>query len=124
MVKAQEAMSARARARKAKAELDAKRAERDRKIVDAATEFYEGAEAWDAAQAAVAAAERQRIEAVAKLVELGQTTDEIAALCGLGAKEVRELRKAAGSKPSPSDETVGSLGEAESPETGESTAAA
>lgn len=95
MVKTQDAMSARARARRAKAELDAQRAETDRQIVDAATEFYEGAEARHAALAAVTSAEQRQVDAVARLSQLGQSVDEIAALCGLTAKDVRELRKAA-----------------------------
>lgn len=95
MVKASEAMSARARARQAKAELDAQRAEQDRLIVDKTTEFYEAAEALAAAQAAAAAAEQQRSTAVARLVEIGQTETQIATLCGLTAKEVRDLRRRA-----------------------------
>lgn len=95
MVKASEAMSARARARQAKAELDAQRAEQDRLIVDAATEFYEAAEATAAAQAALVAAEQKQTEAVARLVELGQTDTQIATLCGLNVKEVRDLRRRA-----------------------------
>lgn len=95
MVKAQEALSARARARRAKAELDAQRAETDRQIVDAATEFYEGAEARDAALAAVATAEQRRVDAVSRLSELGQSVNDIAALCGITVKDVRELKKAA-----------------------------
>src|SRR6478735_9578313 len=95
MVKASEAMSARARARQAKAELDAQRAEQDRLIVDAATEFYEAVEALVAAQAAAAAADEQRTASVGRLTELGQTDGQIATLCGLGIKEVRELRRRA-----------------------------
>lgn len=95
MVKASEAMSARARARQAKAELDAQRAEQDRLIVDAATEFYEAAEALVAAHAAAFAAEESRTASVVRLVELGQTETQIATLCGIPAKEVRELRRRA-----------------------------
>lgn len=88
-------MSARARARQAKAELDVQRAEQDRLIVDTATEFYEAAEALVAAQAAAVAAEESRSTAVARLVELGQTDTQIATLCGIAAKEVKELRRRA-----------------------------
>jgi hypothetical protein len=102
MVKASEAMSARVRARQAKAQLDAQRAEQDRLIVDAATEFYEAGEALVAAQAGAVAAEERRTKSVARLLELGQTDDEVAVLCGIAVKEVRELRRlaaAAQSKP-------------------------
>src|SRR6478735_8524588 len=95
MVKASEAMSARARARQAKAELDAQRTEQDRLILNAATEFYEAAEALAAAQAAAVTAEQQETVSVARLVELGQTDTQIATLCGIGIKEVRELRRRA-----------------------------
>lgn len=102
MVKAAEALSARARARQAKAELDVQRAEQDRLIVDTATEFYEAEEALVAAQAAAAAAEQARSTAVARLVELGQTDTQIATLCGIAAKDVKELRRrAAAAKQSP-----------------------
>lgn len=118
MVKTQDAMSARARARRAKAELDAQRAETDRQIVDAATEFYEGAEARDAALAAVTSAEQRQADAVAKLSQLGQSVDEIAALCGLTAKDVRELRKVAGGaktakdlQPEPADDVAANTSE-------------
>lgn len=102
MVKAAEAMSARARARQAKAELDVQRAEQDRLIVDTATEFYEAAEALVAAHAAAVAAEESRSTAVARLVELGQTDTQIATLCGIATKDVKELRRrAAAAKQSP-----------------------
>ncbi len=105
MAKTQEVMSARARARKAKAELDARRAEQDRRILDATTEFYDAAESRAAAQDSLAAAVDAQAASVSKLVELGQTIDEIAVLCGIPQKEVRELRK---SRRAPATAAVGS----------------
>jgi cell division protein FtsL len=102
MVKASAAISARARARQAKAELDAQRAEEDRLIVDAATEFYEAAEALEAAQTAAAAAEQLRMRSVTRLVELGQSDTQISTLCGIAAKQVRDLRRSA-AQASPTD---------------------
>lgn len=99
MVKAAEELTARARARQAKAQLDVQRAEQDRLIVDAATQFYEAAESLAVAQAAAAAAELARTTAVTRLVELGQTDTHIATLCGIGVKQVRELRRGAKSQP-------------------------
>ena len=93
MVKASEAMSARARARQAKAALDAERAEQDRMIVDTTTEYYEAEEALEAAQVAVRDAELTRQRAIWGLSELGQTDEQIAVLCGLTTKEVREVRR-------------------------------
>lgn len=93
MVNGKSAVAARTKARQAKAALDAQRAEHDRLVVDAATEFYEAADALAAAQAAVAAAEQQRMRSVARLSQLGQTDDQVATLCDLPVKDVRELRR-------------------------------
>lgn len=107
MVKSAEAMSARARARQAKAQLDAQRAEQDRLVLDATTAFYEAVEALADARAAVVATEQRRAGSVAKLAGLGQTDDHIATLCGITAKEVRDARRltpaaaARGSRPPP-----------------------
>lgn len=105
MVKSAAAMSARARARQAKAQLDARRAEQDRLVLDATTAFYEAVEALSEARAAVVAAEQRRAGSVAKLAGLGQTDDHIATLCDITAKEARDARRlsptaANGSRPS------------------------
>lgn len=118
MVKASEALSARARARQAKAELDAQRVERDRLIVDATTAFYEADESLAKARAAAEMAEQQRAATVGQLFDLRQTEAEVATLCGLGIKEVRELRrKAAATKQS-------SATDADDPSASDSAAAA
>lgn len=97
MVKGTAAVSARARARAAKAVLDARRAEQDRLVVDATTSFYEGVAALEAAQAALAAAEQQRAAAVGVLAGLGQSDEQIGVLCGLDVKDARDLRRLAAS---------------------------
>ncbi|MFP5284074.1 MAG: hypothetical protein ACLGIF_11565 [Actinomycetes bacterium] len=102
MVKSQEALSARVRARRAKAELDARRAEQDRLTLDAATAFYEAAEALVAAQAAVAAADQRRAESVTRLAELGHGDEQIATLCGISVKDVRDLRRSGTQPKTPS----------------------
>lgn len=87
-------VSARERARAAKAVLDAERAERERKIEDAATSFYAAVDERDEAQAQSNAAEERMGQAVADLTELGEPGDRIATLCGIEASEVRRLVKA------------------------------
>lgn len=87
--------SARERARRAKAELDAKRAEHDRKIEDAAAEFYSALDAEAAARDALDAAQANKVAAVAALLQLGQSVEDTAALCGVEVSEVRVLRKQA-----------------------------
>lgn len=86
-------VSARERARKAKAILDAARKEQDRQVVEATTAYFEAADAVEAAQRAVAVAEAERAAAVVKLGELDQSVVEVAALCGITETEVRALRK-------------------------------
>ena len=87
--------SARERARRAKAELDAKRAEHDRKIEDAAAEFYSAVDAEAAARDALEAALAGKVAAVGELFRLGQSVEDSAALCGVEVSEVRVLRKQA-----------------------------
>lgn len=93
MVNGKAAVAARAKARQAKAALDVERAVQDRLVLDAATEFYEAADALMAAREAVAAAEQQRAKSVTRLSELGQTDEQVATLCGVPVKEVRDLRR-------------------------------
>jgi len=66
--------------------------------VDVTTEFYDASESHAAAQEALVAARQAQAAAVAKLVELGQTTEEISVLCGITPKDVRELRRASSSR--------------------------
>lgn len=86
-------VSARERARSAKAALDTERAERERKIEDAATSYYVATDERDQAQAEVDGAEQRMAKAVTGLSELGEPVERIATLCGLDAGEVRRMLK-------------------------------
>lgn len=100
MVNGKAVVTARAKARQAKAALDVERAKQDRLVVDAATEFYEAVDALTAAREAVAAAEQQQTKSVTRLSELGQTDEQVATLCGVAVKEVRDLRRRPSADPS------------------------
>jgi hypothetical protein len=86
-------VTARERARLAKATLDAERATREKRIEDAATEFYVAADQRDGALAKVSEAESAMSRAIASLVTHDETVERIAALCGIQTSEVRRLRK-------------------------------
>jgi hypothetical protein len=114
-------ISARERARSAKAELDAQRAEHEKKIEDAAASYYEAEDAIREADEARSQAQLQAAQAIAELVDdHGEPVDRVAALCGLTVPKVRALRKqaleeAAGeSDESPAADTVTTQTAAES----------
>jgi hypothetical protein len=86
-------VTARERARLAKATLDAERASREKRIEDAATQFYAAADQRDGALAKVTEAESAMSRAIASLVTQDETVERIATLCGIQASEVRRLRK-------------------------------
>ena len=86
-------VTARERARLAKATLDAERASREKRIEDAATEFYVAADQRDGALAKVTEAESAMSRAIASLVTQDESVERIAALCGIQTSEVRRLRK-------------------------------
>ena len=86
-------VTARERARLAKATLDAERATREKRIEDAATKFYVAADQRDGALAKVSEAESAMSRAIASLVTHDETVERIAALCGIQTSEVRRLRK-------------------------------
>jgi hypothetical protein len=77
----------------AKATLDAERASREKRIEDAATQFYAAADQRDGALAKVTEAESAMSRAIASLVTQDETVERIATLCGIQASEVRRLRK-------------------------------
>ena len=93
-------VSARDRARMAKAQMDAARAEQDRQILAATEAWYTAVDAEQDARAALELAGQDKAAAVAQLTALGQTIDTIASLCGIDAKEVRALRKVSTSEAS------------------------
>ena len=86
-------LSARQRAREAKAQLDKERAEREAKIEALAVSFYDGQDSADKAAALLDQATASRTEAIKGLGELKLGVDEIATLCGISATEVRAYRK-------------------------------
>lgn len=89
---------ARERARAAKAKLDAERAERDKKIEAAATDFYVAAGLVEDLEQQIEDARGSMSAAVVALGDLGEPVDRIAALCGVTAPEVRALKKAGSKK--------------------------
>lgn len=88
-------ISARERARAAKAKLDAEERDHQKLVEDAVVSYYEGEDARDAAHEALAAAETARAAAVNTLSELGESVTRIASLTGLDATEVRKLKRTA-----------------------------
>ena len=65
----------------------------ERRIEDAATEFYVAADQRDGALAKVSEAESAMSRAIASLVTQDESVERIAALCGIQTSEVRRLRK-------------------------------
>ena len=94
MASAKRDVAARKRAREAKAGLDAQRAKRDELILGQTTAFYLAVDEAQDAREALEAAEVAKGTAVLALAELGQTLDEIAALCDLTVADVRGFKKA------------------------------
>ena len=116
-------ISARERARAAKAKLDAEERDHQKLVEDAVVSYYEGEDARDAAHEALAASENARAAAVNVLSELGESVTRIASLTGLDATEVRKLKRTA----STTDKDADSAGDsdveesaAEDPSTGPS----
>lgn len=89
-------ISARDRARAAKAKLDADERDHQKLVEDGVIAYYEAEDAQEAAVDALAAAETARAAAVNTLSELSETVSRIAILTGLDASEVRKLKRTAG----------------------------
>lgn len=88
-------VSARDRARAARAKLDADRAARDRRIEESATAYYVALEAREAAEEAAREAEASMAAAVAALLGEGESVERVAALCEISDGDVRRLRRLA-----------------------------
>ncbi len=99
-------LSARDRARAAKATLDAAERDHQKRVEDAVVGFYEADDAREAATDAVAAAETARAAAITTLSELKESITRIASLTGLDPSEVRKLKRTA-----PGPDTDADLGE-------------
>ncbi len=100
-------VSARERARAAKARLDAQRAEREKRIEDAATVFYEATDRRDVALAEVTVQENAMAQAVMALQADGETVERIAELCGTSPAEIRRLRRLLSPAGSAADDATG-----------------
>lgn len=86
-------VSARERAREAKARRDAERVARDKEILAAAQSFYEASDAAETARDALEEAESAKAQVIEQLGTLGEQTAAIAQLCSISESEVRALRK-------------------------------
>jgi hypothetical protein len=88
-------VDARRRAREAKARLDAERAEHDRKVEQATTDYYLAHAEVERLQGELEAATAARDAHVRALLDLGETTDRVATLTGLPTRDVAAARRAA-----------------------------
>lgn len=88
-------VDARRKAREAKARLDAERAEHDRKVEQATTEYYLAHADVERLQADLDTATTRRAARVQALLDLGETPDHVATLTGLTTREVSAARKTA-----------------------------
>ncbi len=88
-------VTARERARAAKAVLDAERRDHEKAVEDATTTYYEAEDARGAAIAALEDADTARGAAVQSLLDLGEPPARVAVLVGLTAAEVRKLKRTA-----------------------------
>ncbi len=86
-------VTARERARAAKAVLDAECRDHEKSVEDATTTYYEAQDARDTAIAALEEADTARGAAVQSLLDLGEPPARIAVLVGLSVAEVRKLRR-------------------------------
>jgi hypothetical protein len=101
-------ISARERARAAKAALDASERDHHKLVEDAVVAYYESEDAKEAAIDALAAAETARASTVNALSELGESVPRIASLTGLDASEVRKLKRTASITESADGDPAGS----------------
>lgn len=92
-LKSSVAAAAREKARSAKAALDAQRAEHDRLLEEATTEYYVAVEEAENARSEVVAAEDRQVQALRRLVNAGENNETIAALTGATLTAVRSARK-------------------------------
>jgi hypothetical protein len=86
-------VTARERARAAKAVLDAERRDHEKAVEDATTTYYEAQDARDTAITALEAADTACGVAVQALLDLGEPPARVAVLVGLTAAEVRKLKR-------------------------------
>jgi len=109
-------VTARERARAAKAVLDAERRDHEKAVEDATTTYYEAQDARDAAITALEDADTARGVAVQSLLDRGEPPARVAVLVGLTAAEVRKLKRTAAAEDS--TESSGQAVETPDPSTG------
>lgn len=86
-------VEARAKARQATADLLERRRERDRKITEAATRFFQLSAELDAAREAVSEAEDRELDAAADLSDLGLSPGELAETLGISRALARSAQR-------------------------------
>lgn len=92
MARTTKQIDARERARKARLRVDAEREQRDRKIEDAAADYFTAADNYAEVSRKLEEIESRMGTAVKSLLDLGESQVRIAALLGIDTKEVRRLR--------------------------------
>lgn len=92
MARTAKQVDARERARQARLRVDAERERRDRKIEEAAADYFNAADDYAEIASELHRVENRMSTAVKALLNLGESQARIAALLGLDTKEVRRLR--------------------------------
>lgn len=92
MARTTKRIDARERARKARLRVDTQREQRDRKIEDAAADYFTAADDYAEAANKLEEIESRMRTAVKSLLDLGESQARIAALLEIDTKEVRRLR--------------------------------
>lgn len=86
--------AARRRAREAKARADAERIEREKKVDEAAEAYFDDDEQVQALKKKLEAAEAKRDRHLLTMLDLGCTSDYVAARTELTTREVKRVRRA------------------------------
>lgn len=113
-------LNARERARRAANEYKRKQAERQKQVAATVAAYFRADSRAGAAREKLAAADEARAEAIAAMIELGESVETIAGLCGIDAAEVRALRRQARKRAAVADGGVDVPEEAAPPDEGES----
>ncbi|PFG45052.1 hypothetical protein ATJ97_0105 [Georgenia soli] len=92
MARTKSRIDARERARLARLRVDAEREQRDRKIEDAAAEYFTALDEHGELAAKLKAIESRMHTAVLDLLDLGESQARVAALLEIEAREVRRIR--------------------------------
>lgn len=107
MVSTSKKQEARSRARSARLRLDAARAERDKKIEDAAAAFFTAFDERESLMEKVDALDERMNEQIRELLELRESQTRIADLLSIDRRRVREARQG-GSGSAPRQEPTSS----------------